>query len=393
MELDLFSNYQMQREELLARIAESLQLDNTRRLKMESSYHTVAKILQNDSGFFKDLDVDVYPQGSVSISTTSKPLKNSEFDLDVVLHIKRNFVHFTPNQIYNEVVRVLSNDERYVDRIEKKNRCIRLKYANDFHIDIMPACLKFDVGETSLKVPDRERKNWVDSNPKGFIEWFLKRASSLDRSSILQQYHHELIKMKAEIQALPDDEFYNKTPLQRSVQLTKRYRDIFFEGNDTYATSSIVLTTLMGQYYKGENSIFETIDNILYRVKNQYQMASTNSQRFKILNPVNEHEDFTDKWTNEHFLWFKNFIQDFHEKWSSLKKGFELGGKDYIRLFGEGIYKKTLQEQLTQMSVFSKNVTSVSNGLIISGGAYTDRNGNVNSTNGLKNEPHRNYAD
>ncbi|MFT3979594.1 MAG: nucleotidyltransferase [Ferruginibacter sp.] len=393
MELDLFNNYPLQREELLARIAESLQLDATRKGRMESAYTSVASVLQNDTGFFKDIDVDVYPQGSVPVGTTTKPLKGAEFDLDIVLHIKSSFSNYTPNQIYNEVIRVLSNDDRYKDKIERKKRCIRLNYANDFHMDIMPGCIKFVVGDNSIKVPDRELKNWVDSNPKGFIEWFLTRAKSVNKPTLLQEYKQRLITLRAEVTDLPDDEFYNKTPLQGSVQLSKRYRDLYFESDDTYATSSIVLTTLMGQFYNGENSIYETLENILNRVRSQYQMSVISKQKFKVLNPVNPQEDFTDKWTDKHYLHFYNFINDFNEKWNSLKQSFELGGNGYIQLFGEGIYKKSLQDQVAKMSKYSTDKNTISNGLIITGNAYTDRSGNVNSSNGYKNDTHRNFGE
>lgn len=393
MNLDLFKNYFLQREELLARIAQSLQLDESRKARMESAYGSVSSILSKDQGFFKNLDVDVYPQGSVASGTTTKPLNGSEFDLDVVVHIKSVFSNHTPNQIYNELVKVLENDGRYKDMIEKKKRCVRLNYANDFHMDIMPGCIKFVFGGNNIKVPDRELKNWVDSNPKGFVEWFLKKAKTISRVSVLEDYKRQMINLRAEVEDLPANEFYTKTPLQRSVQLMKRYRDLYFEKDDTYATTSIVITTLMGHFYAGENSIYETLENTVLRIRQSYLTSVNSKQKFKILNPVNPDEDFTDKWTDKHYFHFYGFINDFYLKWQNLRDSFEKGANDYILLFGEGIYKQSLQQQIAQMSKYSTDSNTVANGLIISNKAYTDPKGQINSNVGYKNEPHRNYGE
>jgi hypothetical protein len=319
-------------------------------------------------------------------------LSGSEFDLDIVFHIKEVYTKFTPNQIYYELVKLLENDDRYKDKIEKKKRCVRLNYANDFHMDIMPGCIKFNSSGSSIKVPDRELKNWVNSNPKGFIDWFLTKAR-LSTPTLLEQYRNTLIESKAEVEDLPNDDFYNKTPLQRSVQLIKRCRDMFFEKDDAYATSSIVLTTLMGHFYAGEISIYDTLEQVISRIKNSYQESVNKRFKFKILNPSNSEEDFTDKWTDQHYIHFVAFIDDFYKKWNSLKQNFEKSAIDYIRLFGEGIYKQSLQDQVRQMSKYSRQPTVVANGLILTGKAYTDAKGQINANVGYRNEPHRNYGE
>ncbi|MGQ3015002.1 MAG: hypothetical protein ACT6QS_14930, partial [Flavobacteriales bacterium] len=187
------------------------------------------------------------------------------------------------------------------------------------------------------------------------------------------------------------EELYSKTPLQRAVQLLKRYRDIFFQNKD-YKVSSIVLTTLSAQFYDGENSIFGAIDGIVSRIKTDYTEAVDKGFRFKVLNPVNPEEDFTDSWTNNHYQSFYNFITDFYKKWQNLKNSFETSKEDYIELFGEGIYKKSLNEQFKAFSKSTNNTLIKSSGLIVSGNAYTNTKGNINTREGLKNESHHNFG-
>ena len=75
------------------------------------------------------------------------------------------------------------------------------------------------------------------------------------------------------------------------------------------------------------------------------------------INPVNTAEDFTDSWTNKHYESFYNFITDFYKKWQNLKTSFETGKEDYIKLFGEGVYKQSLNEQF---KTFSKSTSTTS---------------------------------
>ena len=62
--------------------------------------------------------------------------------------------------------------------IELKNRCVRVSYATEFHLDILPACPDRYAGGTCVVVPDRKVQHWKASNPKGFAQWFLRTCES-----------------------------------------------------------------------------------------------------------------------------------------------------------------------------------------------------------------------
>ncbi len=388
--IDIFHNYRLQREELLARIAQELQLDKTRLEKMETAYNAVYDLLKKDETFFQDLEVEIYAQGSKRIGTTVKPIKNEDFDLDTVLHIYDLYSNYTPTQIYNALVRVIESDGYYKSIYEKKDRCVRLNYKSDFHMDILPACMENIYDKKKIAIPEKKLQSWSSGNPKGFSEWFLEIANRV-QSSMLRTFTKDLMEAKVESEPLPD-ELYIKTPLQRSVQLIKRYRDIYYQNRD-YKVSSIVLTTLMARFYNGEESIFDAIDNITSKIKNGYLDAVKSNLKFKVLNPTNEDEDFTDSWTNSHYQSFFNFIDDFYSKWQKLKSDFESSGDEYIELFGEGIYKKSLTEQIKTFSNSSSDVFAKANGLIIGNKAFTNQQGQINENKGEKNEPHHNFGE
>lgn len=387
--IDIFKDYVLQREELLARIAQELQLDKTRLERMESAYHAVADVLKNDDDFFKGLEIEVYAQGSKRIGTTVKPVNEEDFDLDTVLHIYDPYYNHSPEQIYNALVKALEKNAYYKSIMEKKTRCVRLNYKSDFHMDILPACMPNSFDKLIIKIPEKALKNWSSGNPKGFGEWFLQIANSV-KQPMLRSYSSVLLEAKVETEPLPD-ELYLKTPLQRAVQLLKRYRDLYFQDKD-YRVSSIVITTLAAQLYQGENSIFEAIDGIVSRVKNNYVEAINKGYKFKVLNPVNSEEDFTDSWTAAHYQSFYSFILDLYSRWQNLKISFETGKEDYIKLFGEGIYKRSLNEQFVTFSKSTNDIYAKSSGLITGSAAYTDAKGNINSNHGTKNGAHHNFG-
>jgi len=387
--IDIFKDYVLQREELLARIAQELQLDKTRLERMETAYNAVADVLKKDEDFFNDLEIEVYAQGSKRIGTTVKPINGPDFDLDTVLHIYDVYNNHSPNEVYNALVRSLEKDSYYKTIMEKKKRCVRLNYKSDFHIDILPACMPNNWDEENILIPEKALLGWSSGNPKGFGNWFLNISNSA-KQPMLKQYSQILLEAKVESEPLPP-ELYLKTPLQRAVQLFKRYRDIYFEGK-SHPVSSIVITTLVASFYQGENSIFETIDNVAGRIKDDYLQSVNNGSRFKVFNPVNSAEDFTDSWTEKNYQSLYNFITDFYIRWQNLKSSFETGKEDYIELFGEGIYKKSLNEQFKAFSKSTSNDLIKASALIVGGSAYTDVKGNVNVNQGIRNEHHRNYG-
>ncbi|MGV3629872.1 MAG: SMODS domain-containing nucleotidyltransferase [Bacteroidota bacterium] len=388
---NIFNTYEIRREELLARIAQQLELDSTRRERMESAYNAVYDLLKKDEDFFDDIEIELYAQGSTRIGTPVKPINGDDFDLDVVLHIFELYTDHDPVKVYNALVKALEKSEYYKSILEKKPRCVRLNYKGDFHMDILPGCMRTAFDKEKIAIPEKNMRDWSSGNPKGFSKWFLDIANSV-KSSVLEGLRQKLmLKAQIEQEDLPDDDVYSKTPLQRSVQLIKRYRDIYFQNKD-YAVSSIVLTTLMGHFYNQQDSIYQTIDEIMEAIREEHSKSIRTGIRFQLKNPVNPDEIFTDSWTDAHYKAFYDFIDDFYTKWNELKNDFDMSGKAYIALFGEGQYKESLRRQIKLMSQFDGDDLTKTNGLILGGTAYTDRDGRITENTGWKNERHHNFG-
>lgn len=389
----------LQREDILTRIAVSLELDETRKQRMESAYNAVYDILEKDELFFSKVDFLVYPQGSKAIGTTVKPRGKEEFDLDITVEIRDPYYNYTSSEIYNHLIRVLSNNDIYKEKLVKKNRCARIDYVGDFHMDVLPGCIVIN-GDSKIMVPDRELSSWTSSNPKGYANWFTQKAETVSSSNLNKAFRtfSALNEAKAEQEELPNDDIYSKEPLKRAVQLTKRYRDIYFEKNPKHKTSSIVLTTIFGELYEGEPSIYQTIDSILNKIVKrytdyQYLFESQGVyKRIKVLNPVNSDEDFTEKWDKEkeYYNQFIAFAKSYKEKWEKLKNG-NFGVAE--ELFGSDRIKGILTEQLKELSKNEGNQLEAAGVTIMSGNTFVDKSGNVNNSTGYKSKENRNFGD
>ena len=347
-------------EDLLQRVGVKLQISKTQRELAEDRYLAVGTWLSKDEELFDGAEINIYPQGSLSIGTTVKPLSRQEYDLDLVCEINESPEGKDAIELLNKIEQRLKDNAIYKDKVERKNRCIRLNYANEFHMDILPAYPANPEIDTCIKVPDRKAEGWKDSNPKGYTAWFIERSNLIEKS---------LIEARAEIQPLPKDESVEiMPPLKRAVQLIKRYRDIYFEEENNLAPISIVLTTLAGQEYEGQRSVNETITHVLNQIS---LLISKSNKRIVVLNPSNSKEDLSERWDGHPELYraFVKFIKDLKVNWEQLN---EIQGLNEIaeklkEMFGENITIQVLKEQAAHLEKFrsNKGLAVIGSGLLV----------------------------
>jgi hypothetical protein len=328
-----FKDRNVNLDALLARIAESIQLDDTRKERMESAYNAIDSLFSSDDIFWNKVKYEIYPQGSVKIGTTIKPQGVDEFDLDIVVHIQDNWQKYTSSLIYGQLKRVLSDSSHYSERIELKNRCIRVNYSGDFHMDILPGVQEFSYDPNTIKIPDRELHNWVSSNPRGYADWFLEKASTVRVLLLEKAFAQEDLDL---------EEFAKKEPLKRAVQLLKMYRNEFFKSDPDYKTSSIIITTLAAQFYGGEPSIYETIENVINQINKQIYSRSI----LEVLNPKNSKENFAEEWKTDSNLYkrFCDFNKHMMVSWIELRNDNQPENERILKsLFSERSYNLGLE--------------------------------------------------
>ena len=357
-------------EELLLRICQKLQLTPNLYEQATERYETIAKIITKDDAFQK-IDLNIYPQGSFRLKTTVKPLSSEEYDLDFVAELPADSA-MTPHQLYDHVFRILSSDGIHDKMVEKKKRCIRVNYANDFHMDIMPG--KLVNPEThEIVVPDKELKNWYHhSNPIGFAEWFEKQA----RTQIL----HEMSEQRAQFQVekVSEQEVAKRLePLRRAVQLVKRYRDIYCDKTHREPVRSIVICTLMGRITSFTGDTLQIIASFCTYVNKL--IAASHGKAFPVRNPVVD-ELLTEKW--EEGSNYQDFVDMMKELTKDVDELAQYGVNKDInqvvkKMFGETITDSAIKEYAAVLNE-SRNAGSLS---VSSAGTLNTKNSGVSVKN------------
>ncbi len=328
-------SFSYQLDDLLARICGKLQISPTQFRLAETRYHTIGDWISADGSPLAIYRPEIYSQGSLRIGTTVKPLARQEYDLDLVCQINVNPLLFpNPIDLLNLVEARLRQHDTYKTMLERKNRCIRIKYENEFHLDILPACPDPASGSTCVVVPDRAAQSWKHSNPRGFAAWFNGIAEDIQLKSIRLA------------EPLPDQvAAEDMVVLKLTVQLLKRWRDIAFSKNIDVAPISIVLTTLAGNYYRRQDSITAALLGILEGIV----AALPASGRLVVCNPSNPKEDLSERWDRhpEAYQTFVMGIQQFAAQWRKLnqQKGIPQITSVLEQLFGETLAKSVIGEQ------------------------------------------------
>lgn len=320
--------------DLLDRICSKVQVSPTEHQFAEQRYHAIGDWLAADGSALKPFEPQIYSQGSFRIGTTTKPMGSQEYDLDLVCQFEVNPLTFRdPTVLLRGVEHRLRQHDTYREMTELKNRCVRVTYANEFHLDILPACPDRYAGGTCVVVPDRKVQHWKASNPKGFASWFLRRCES----------HKTMFLEKAE--PVPAREASDeKAPLKLAVQLLKRARDVAFADDCDSAPPSIVLTTLAALHYNGEETICGALSGILLRIVDSVPTG----QRLVVLNPMNPQEDFSERWEDQAlYMAFIRFISGLHRSWQILlaTRGMPNVALQLQQLFGEQLAKSVIKEQ------------------------------------------------
>jgi hypothetical protein len=312
-------------DDLLEGICAHLQITATQREKAETRYRAIGEWLEaTDSGILRGALVDIYSQGSLRIGTTNKPIKTGEFDLDIVAEIQLDPRFVQPILLLDSVEARLREHGTYSDMLDRKNRCVRVSYADEFHLDVLPACPDPTLNNGSIVVPDQMQRCWKPSNPNGYATWFERSA---------QHFYRRMVKAMAPLPAEEPSE--SKPLLKKVVQLMKRHRDIEFIGREHLAPVSIVLTTLAGLHATGGLSILETLEQTLLVIA----ARSPSDYVLKVHNPCNASELLSERWENTpgSYEAFRTWVLTFIAKLRALRAA--VGLPEVVRqlaeLFGE----------------------------------------------------------
>lgn len=344
---------------ILREIVEEISITPTMLDKAVNSYEAVGTWL----GKGIDYDVKIFPQGSMNLGTTNKPITDEDdYDVDLVCLLE-NGTELEAEKIKHIVGDRLKEHEVYKDKILKEGegkRCWKMQY-EEFHMDILPCVPRTIYKEpnvTEIRLTHKEDFHYEDrySNPVGYRKWF---ESCMEIT--LQKY---AIENKMEIADVPI--YKIKTPLQMAIQLLKRHRDIHFQDNNENAPISVIITTLAAKAYNGEESVYEALINILSKMTD---FIENRNGIYWVQNPVMPLENFADKWQDspEKKTAFYNWIQK--ARYDFLTNPLSVAGIDKIgdlfkKSLGEAPVKRALNKYADKMREARDNKTLYSTGLL-----------------------------
>jgi len=330
------------KEEVLELLIEKLELPSLAYEKANDRYEDLGEWFNREKSLLRENNVHIFPQGSFSLGTAIRPINDDgEYDLDIACKIRNGFNKETHTQ---KAVKEVVGEELKLYRIAKnihepvttKRRCWRLEYRDNinFHIDIVPAIpankeLKItmlekmssinttrEIAERAsdlvMSITDDKHENynsitndWIISNPEGYRIWFNDQMNKGEKGIFIEK--------SAQVDEIPT--YNRKTPLQRSIQLLKRHRDIMF-GDNEGKPISIIITTLAAKAYNGETKIHQALNNIIDNMPKFIDQAPP-----RVSNPVNPEENFADKWSMDEYehlnleanfrLWLRQVRVDF----------------------------------------------------------------------------------
>jgi hypothetical protein len=301
---------------LLDTILDHLDIPKSYYEKAAARHKSLGEWLCRPSSKVAGYHPEVSSQGSFRYGTVNRPVfATQEYDLDNVTTLALAKTAMTQKQLkelYGAEIKGYARATGMLDPVKEMDRCWRLVYADEanFHLDTLPCVpeeqavilritstgVPPELSALAVAITDRRHRQYdqitpalLSSNSRGFARWFERCARVMAEERMRQ-----LVKGRqyASVEDVPPYEW--KTPLQRSIQILKRHRDVMFLENPDARPISMIITNLAAHAYAGEADLGSSLTGIVERMP-QYVMPT----RPRVPNPTDPAEDYADKWAKD----------------------------------------------------------------------------------------------
>ncbi len=192
-------------------LRDEVNLNQARLDRLQGSVDAIETFLVNHPTF-ADSFPDLIPAGSWAQRAIIRPVtKDHEFDADVLLSMTEQ-EDWQPKDYIEQLWTAFRSSSTYHDLAHRKTRCVRIDYAGDFHIDVVPYLERWGAQYITNRYEPEDMGRFELSNPEAFTAWVDERQRLSGRHFI------------------------------KVVRLMKYLRD--FKG--TFSCKSIILLTLLG---------------------------------------------------------------------------------------------------------------------------------------------------
>ena len=146
----------------------AVDLNDTRTSNLRSRVDTINTFLLASEKLDGVIEDDVIPQGSFAHKTIIKPAADGEFDADVLVPMTDD-EDWEPKKYTERLFAALEASARYKGKAVLRKRCVRLDYADGFHIDLVPFVTRsFEL----TYITHRTRNEFIRQEPPAFTKWF-----------------------------------------------------------------------------------------------------------------------------------------------------------------------------------------------------------------------------
>ena len=285
-------------------LRDHVNINQSRLDRLHDSVKAVTSYLKNNLHGYQRME----PQGSLALRTIIKPVKEyDEFDADVQVVMNPN-PKWEPKDYLQELYNTLKENKTYADKVEIKTRCVRIKYAGNYHMDLVPRIT--ENGHHYIFNRIENEKEITDGD--GYREWFNAKNRITGGN------------------------------LKRVVRLLKFHRN----HRRTYSAASILLTTLVGETIRetdeGTEAVRTNADTLVTVLTRMDAYLQRHAYMPEIRNPVLAQEDpLTRHWDQRKYANFRKRVNA-HAKIArdALKeKSPEKAIAEWQKLFGDDFGK------------------------------------------------------
>ena len=363
----LTKEQKQQFSDILEELGKTLDISETHYEAAVKSYEAVGNWLAKEDSNLAPYSPEILPQGSFMLGTMVKPInEKDDLDIDLVCQLKGKNPEWTQEDLKHKVGDRIKDHDTYKQMLDDEGRrCWTLVYSDaaNYHLDILPSIVDKgyrmilekafsdtelkDIEKLGIRITDNQMDNyeweashleWLKSNPFGYGRWFFQQAILDFRKAFsLNESIAPVPKFKKE-----------KLPLQRVVQILKRHRDMLFNGHE-HKPISIIITTLASKAYNKEVDIIEALIHVVNDMENyiEERWSDDHGKVIKwISNPVNDEENFADKWQEypqrekNFYHWLSEVKKDLNNIFGQSGKGLQFINESMVKPFGKDAVTK-----------------------------------------------------
>jgi hypothetical protein len=181
-----------------------------------------------------------------------------------------------PREYICQVRAALKRTTTYMNMLQRENRCVRIRYANSCHVDVVP-CTTLDDG--TLVIMTFRENEFEETNPLGFTDWMRER-----------------------------DDLANGH-LRPVIRLMKWLRDY----KNTFDCPSVILSVLLGEsVWTGGSDRYPDVPRALVAILEDLdEWLSSHDEMPLIHDPSCPGTNFNHRWEEAKYQTFKKKIHDY----------------------------------------------------------------------------------